>query len=151
MAEVRAEHTKSLEYVDMILKSWYARCGGDILRVSHSVQEGELSWPNYYLETLVKDLKPDYRVQLQVGDEPADGSYFSPNAYQFLEHRARNLEPGTMLSFERTDYYHSIHGKELYAGQALLIAVSALAKTLNEGSRLAIIETPAQSADGYSQ
>ncbi len=141
MAEVRPEIDRRLQQVSTILTAWLD--GPEQDKRDLSLRRREMIIGSAVLEELIEDLRPQQHLRLKIGEEPAEAARFSKNAYQFEELTSKTLEPGSELDLILAQK-RSITGQpgpELYVGDySLSMAVSSLARTLHEGSQLAVVE-----------
>jgi hypothetical protein len=142
MLEVRPEVDRRLQQVTDILITWHDSPEHD--KRDFSLRRREMVIGSTVLEELMDDLRPLQHLRLKVGEVPARAARFSKNAYQFEELTSNKLEPGSELDLllaQKRDITGQ-PGPELYVGDySLSIAVSSLARTLSEGSKLLVAES----------
>lgn len=126
------------------LRFWYANRDSDSVRIQN-LRKMKIEWASLGLAELVYDVQPEQRIQLQVGEYPAEAVRFTKGAYDFYSRSRKILEPGSKLTFEREELVTDGRQTERYFGDFdLVIAVSSLAKALHERSQLAVVDSQAK-------
>jgi hypothetical protein len=113
--------------------------------------QNEFNLGERFMERLVWDVKPEYRVRLTVGNTAIDGSYFARDAFDMRSEVPTTIEPRTVIDLDKAEKWVSTMPNRaelgnrrpilfVGGGYRQLVRLDRVAETLCDEGSLELVE-----------
>lgn len=135
---------KNLQELAVILRCWKGNEESDSVTIQN-LRSHEYSVAMRLAEELVYEVQPEHRLQVQVGRSAIEGCRFSRGVYDTLYEQKIPLEPGYILTADRTKklFDHNTTKYNLFIGDnKTFLSLDVMAVTLTDGGNLSFASSP---------